>query len=604
MPRPSEAPEALREAVRTAPDRPGVYRFFGVSDRLLYVGKAKHLRRRLRAYLDPESLPARLARAVRALERVEIIETRSEAEALLLEASLIKAGDPQANVRLRDARWFPHVAIGAGPFPRLSVHVGRLEPGVFYVGPFADRGAAEGLRRELESLFRLRTCTDAVFSVRSRPCLLHQIGRCSAPCVGRASEEAYARQVSEARAFLSAGHVAWRRHLADRMAAAAKALDFEAAAILRDRIRALDRLSERTPIMGSGLVDADVFALARDDAGACVQLFLVRGGRAHGGRALFPDIPPETPDGEAMAAIVLQAYADRPPPPLVICAPLPDSADVLAAALSARAGLRVRVSAGARGGPRRLLEEIRRNAQEALERRLSAKASQRAALSDLATRLGLPETPRRVELYDNSHLGGTGMVGAMLVVGPDGVEPSQGRIFRDVGPVAAGDDCAMMEAVLRRRFRPGHAPPPDLLIVDGGAGQRDAALRALKACGVSVPVLGISKGPDRNAGRETLHWEGRTLDLPARDSLLFALQRWRDAVHDKAIGAQRRGRLRAVSRSALDGVSGLGPAKRKLLIARFGSGRAAVLAPLQDLLQVPGIGPELAARIQAAGLKS
>lgn len=593
-----------RRCGRRSGRRPGVYRFFGEGDRLLYVGKAKHLARRLRAYLAPSALPARMARAVLGLRRVEILETRTEAEALLLEASLIKAGDPQANVRLRDSRWFPHVALGPGPFPRLSVHVGRLEPGVFYVGPFADRGAAEALRREMEILFRLRTCADAVFSARSRPCLLHQIGRCSAPCVGRADQEAYARQVADARAFLAEGHVAWRRTLADRMAQASAALDFEAAAALRDRIRALDRLAERTPIVGSGLVDADAFALARAEAGAAAQLFLVRGGRAHGGRALFPEIPSEASDGEAMAAIVLQAYADRPPPPLVLCVPPPEDADVLAAALSARAGRRVRISAGARGGPRRLLEEIRRNASEALERRLSAKASQRAALSALAGLLGLPVAPERVEIYDNSHLGGTGMVGAMVVVGPDGIEPSQGRVFRDVGAVAAGDDYAMMEAVLRRRFRPGAAAPPDLVIVDGGAGQRDAALRALAAAGVSAPVLGISKGPDRDAGREILHWSSGPVALPPRDPLLFALQRWRDAVHDKAVGAQRKGRLRAVSRSVLDGVPGLGPARRKALVARFGSARAAVLAPIEELRQVRGIGPDLAARIRALGPSS
>ena len=593
-------PQALREAVQTAPARPGVYRFFGEGDRLLYVGKAKHLAKRLRAYLDPSGLPTRLARAVLGLRRVELLETRTEAEALLLEASFIKSGDPQANVRLRDSRWFPHVAIGPGPFPRLSVHVGRLEHGTFYVGPFADRAAAEGLRREIESLFQLRTCVDAVFSARSRPCLLHQIGRCSAPCVGRVDADAYARQVTDARSFLTEGHASWRAELARRMAAAADALDFEAAAGLRDRIRALDRLAERTPIVGSGLVDADVFALARADAGACVQLFLVRGGRAHGGRALFPEIPPEAGDGEAMSAVVLQAYGDRPPPPLVVCSPLPKDAGTLADALSARAGRRVRISAGARGGPKRLIEEIRRNAKEALARRLSAKASQRAALSALAALLGLPAAPSRIELYDNSHLGGKGMVGAMVVVGPDGIEPSQGRVFRDVGPVSDGDDYAMMEAVLRRRFRPGHATPPDLVVVDGGAGQRDAALRALSAVGVDVPVLGVSKGPDRNAGRETLHWEGRAIDLPPRDPLLFAIQRWRDAVHAKAVGAQRQERLKAIQRSLLDGIPGLGPARRKALIARFGSARAAAAASLDELRQVPGIGADLARRIREA----
>jgi len=598
------APEALREAIRTAPPRPGVYRFFGDEDRLLYVGKAKHLAKRLRTYLNPSRLPARLARVVSGLRRVELLETRTEVEALLLEASLIKSGNPQANVRLRDSRWFPHVAIGPGPFPRLSVHVGRLEPGSFYVGPFADRSAAEGLKREIEMLFRLRTCADTVFSARSRPCLLHQIGRCSAPCVGRADADTYARQVADARAFLTDGHVAWRRELVQRMATAADALDFETAAALRDRIRALDRLAERTPIVGSGLVDADVFALARADAVACVQLFLVRGGRAHGGRALFPEIPAETSDGEAMAAVLLQAYADRPPPPLIICSPLPEDAGMLADALSAQAGQRVRVSAGARSGPKRLLDEIRRNAEEALERRLSAKASQRAALSALATLLGLPKAPARIELYDNSHLGGTGMVGAMVVIGPDGIEPSQGRIFRDVGPVSAGDDYAMMEAVLRRRFRSGRAPPPDLVVVDGGAGQREAALRALFTIGVEVPVLGVSKGPDRNAGRETLHWEGRAIDLPPRDPLLFAIQRWRDAVHNKAIGAQRKGRLNAIQRSVLDGIPGLGPARRKALIARFGSARAAASASVEELRQVPGIGADLAERIRDAARRS
>lgn len=604
MERANWVPEVLREAVRTAPARPGVYRFFGDGDRLLYVGKAKQLAKRLRAYLDPSGLPARLARAVLSLRRVELIETRTEAEALLLEASFIKSGNPQANIRLRDSRWFPYVAIGPRPFPRLSVHVGRLDPGAFYIGPFADRSAAERLKREMETLFRLRTCTDAVFSARSRPCLLHQIGRCSAPCVGRADADAYARQVADAQAFLADGHVAWRRELVRRMGKAADALDFEAAAALRDRIRALDRLAERTPIVGSGLVDADVFALARADAEACVQLFLIRSGRAHGGRALFPEIPAEADNGEAMAAVLLQAYADRPPPPLVVCSPLPEDAATLADALSRRAGRRVRISAGARGGPKRLLEEIRRNAEKALERRLSANASQRAALSALAALLNLPTVPARIEFYDNSHFGGTGMVGAMVVVGRDGIEPSQGRVFRDVGPVAAGDDYAMIEAVLRRRFRPGHAPPPDLVVVDGGAGQRNAALRALAAAGVAVPVLGVSKGPDRNAGRETLHWEERVIDLSPRDPLLFAIQRWRDAAHDKAISAQRKRRLKAIKRSALDGIPGLGPARRKALIARFGSARAATLASVEDLRQVPGISVGLAERIRDAARRS
>ncbi len=604
QPSPTTGRDILAQAVSQAPERPGVYRFFDGEDRLLYVGKAKRLVRRLQSYLRDQALPDRIRRVVFRLRRVELLETGTEAEALLLEASLIKSGRPEANILLRDDRWFPHVALGPGPFPRLSVHLGKLEEGSRYIGPFADRGSAERLSKELQQIFKLRTCADTVFSSRSRPCMLYQIGRCSAPCVGRASPEAYKEQIKESLAFLEGGHAERRLELVQAMQEAAENLSFERAATLRDRLKALDRLLIDTPLVGSGLVEADVIALAHQGGRSALQVFLVRGGRAHGGRAYFPRHDAETTAEEVLGAFLGQFYAGRAAPSRVIVSHMPQDREVLETALTQAAHHPVRLRVGARGPAAALLAQVQRNAHAALERHLAERASVLEQLRQVGDLFALPQPPKRIELYDNSHLGGTGMLGAMIVVGTEGVDQKLSRVFRHVGDVIAGDDYGMTEAVLTRRFKSDY-PDPDLIIVDGGPGQWTSARRALEKMEKShIPLVAMAKGPDRHAGREVLYTGEEEIRLPKADPRLYALQRWRDAVHDKAVGAQRKLRGLDMRKSPLDGIEGLGPVKKRALIKKFGSAKEAVRASRSDLVGVPGITAELAERIQSHGPKT
>ena len=597
---------AIRNVLKTLPVRPGVYRMLDARGDVLYVGKARALRNRVANYVQVTRLPKRLSRMVAQTRGMTVVTTNSEAEALLLEAQLIKRFRPAYNVLLRDDKSFPFILLREDhAFPRVQLHRGARRAKGQYFGPFAGAGAVRKTLTALQKLFLLRSCTDGFFANRSRPCLLHQIKRCSAPCVGRIDEADYAELVADAADFLAGKSTRVQQKLGAQMAAAAEAMDYELAAVFRDRLKALTFVQGAQAINAEGVTDADLFALACKQGHIGIQAFFIRGGQNWGHRAFFPTHVAEVPEDEVLAGFMMQFYEEVPPPPLILVDRVLPEAELIAEALAEKAGRKVLLKVPQRGEQRRLLAQAKRNAEEALDRRLAEGATQSKLLREAADLFELEAVPARIEVYDNSHVMGTNMVGAMVVAGAEGFRKGQYRKFNIKRPeTAPGDDFAMMREVLERRFaRLEREDPdrksgewPDLLLIDGGKGQVSAVCRTLEEMGVhDVPIVGISKGPDRNAGREHFHLpDGRESTLAPGSPLLFYLQRLRDEAHRFAIGAHRTRRAAALTTSSLDEVPGIGPARKKALLMHFGTARAVKGAALADLQKAPGVSAAVA----------
>ena len=611
---PSPAPAGaalIRAELRTLPSGPGVYRLEDAKGEALYVGKAKSLRRRIAAYAKPERLGPRMRRVVATTARLEIVTTHTEAEALLLESNLIKRLKPRYNVLLRDDKSFPYIVItGDHDWPQIAKHRGARDRKGEYFGPFASAGAVNATLAQLHRAFPLRSCSDAVFAGRTRPCLQYQIKRCTAPCVGRIARDDYLALVEEARAFLRGESRAIQERLAERMRAASDALDFEAAAVYRDRIQALTRIQGHQGINLQGLGDADAIALHREGGACCIEVFFFRAGQNFGNRAYFPTFPAETTDADLLEGFLGQFYAAHMPPARVLLGVAVPNARLLAEALRLRAGRAVALAVPRRGPRRAVIEHAEANARTALARRLSENASQMRLLEGVAEAFGLGDAPRRIEVYDNSHIGGTGALGAMVVAGSDGFVKSAYRRFNirnAQGTLRPGDDYGMLREVLTRRFSRALAENPDrddgqwpdLVLIDGGRGQLGVAVEVLTELGIAdVAVAAIAKGPERNAGRERFHLPGRApFALPDRDPVLYFLQRLRDEAHRFAVGGQRARRSRDVARSELDRIPGIGPARKRALLNHFGAARAIGEAGIEDLEKVEGISRAVARRV-------
>lgn len=600
---------AIRETLNTLPTRPGVYRMQDSRGDVLYVGKARSLKNRVGSYVQMNRLPHRLLRMVAQTRSMTIVTTGSEAEALLLEAQLIKKFRPAYNVLLRDDKSFPFILLREDhDFPRIQKHRGAQKTKGKYFGPFASAGSVNQTLNALQKLFLLRSCTDSFFNNRSRPCLLYQIKRCSAPCVDRITKEDYSELVEDSRNFLSGKSTEVQQKLGAQMEKAAEELDFEMAALHRDRLKALTFIQGNQAVNAAGLPDADIFALAAKGSTVCVQAFFIRGGQNWGHRSFFPAHTTNVEIEEVFSSFLMQFYDRMPPPKLVLLdRALPDEA-LLSEALSTRADYKVSVSKPQRGDRLKLLKQASRNAEETLDRRLAESSTQAKIMREMVELLELDAVPDRIEIYDNSHIQGTNMVGGMVVAGPEGFRKNAYRKFNIKNPdTAPGDDFAMMREVLERRFaRAQKEDPdrekgewPDLVLIDGGKGQMSAAKDALAEIGVEdVNMIGVSKGPDRHAGRETFHFmDGRELSLPINSPVLFYLQRLRDEAHRFAIGAHRQKRSKAIGTSSLDDVPGIGPARKKAMLLHFGTARAVKNASLEDLQGAPGVSATVAQKV-------
>ncbi len=595
--------------LRHLPQAPGVYRMLDAKGGLLYVGKAKSLKKRVVAYTKPQALTVRLQRMVALTTAMEFVTTASEVEALLLEANLIKRHRPTFNIVLRDDKSFPYLYLRWGhDYPMIGKHRGAKRDGADYFGPFASAGAVNETLNALLRAFPLRSCRDSIFANRTRPCLQYQIKRCSAPCVGRIDKADYARIVEDVKGFLGGSTREVQAKLQAEMTKAAARLDFEKAALLRDRLKAIAHIAARQGINTAAVEDADVIALHADGGQVCVQAFFYRGGRNYGNRAYYPAHARDAEPADVLAAFLAQFYSERVPPRLVLVSHEPSETGLLAEALALRAGRKVEVREPRRGALRDLVEIARRNAREALARRLADHASQARLLEQLAERFGLDAVPERVEVYDNSHIQGTNAMGSFIVAGPEGLDKRQYRTFTIKAPeTGASDDYAMMREVLTRRFtRLVKEDPerqsgtwPDLVLVDGGAGQLSAAQAVLDELGIEgVELIGVAKGPDRDAGAERFFRTGQDpVMLDPRDPVLYLLQRWRDEAHRFAITRHRGKRAKAIGQSVLDAVPGIGGKRKKALLHHFGSARDVAAASLDDLEQVPGLGKAVARAI-------
>jgi len=596
--------EVIRETLATLSAKPGVYRMQDARGDVLYVGKARALKNRVGNYTQVERLPTRLQRMVSQTRSMTIVTTNSEAEALLLEAQLIKRYRPPYNVLLRDDKSFPFILLRADhAFPRIMKHRGARKAKGNYYGPFASAGSVNTTINALQKLFLLRSCTDGFFERRDRPCLLYQIRRCSAPCVGRIDEEGYADLVRQAKDFLGGRSSAVQREIEAQMHEAAEALDFESAAMLRDRLRAATFIQGSQAINAEGIANADIFALASRAGQVAVQAFFIRGGQNWGHRAFFPSHTEGLSDEEVMQSFLTQFYEEVPPARLILVDRQLPEAGLLAEAFRAGAGGRVEISVPQRGNRKRLLAQASRNAVEALERRLAERGTQAKILRELAEFLELAEVPRRIETYDNSHIQGAKAVGAMVVAGPEGFIKNQYRKF-NIRHAQTNDDFGMMREVMTRRFgRAMEEDPdrengtwPDLVLIDGGKGQMSAVREAVEELGVEdLPLIAVSKGPDRNAGREVFHFpDGREKTLPLNSPVLFYLQRLRDEAHRFAIGAHRERRSRSITASPLDEIPGIGPARKRALLLHFGTAGKVRAASLEDLQRAPGVSAAVA----------
>jgi excinuclease ABC subunit C len=599
----------IEAQLATMPFSPGVYRMLNAKGEALYVGKARSLRKRVASYTQAARLPERLRLMVSQTAAMEIVTTHTEAEALLLEANLIKRLKPRFNIVLRDDKSYPWLMLTEDhDFPQLVKHRGSHGVRGSLWGPFASAWAVNQTLTALERVFLLRSCADTVFANRSRPCLLHQIKRCSAPCVGRIDAEAYGRAVAQAKAFLSGKAATVQRELSAEMEQAAENLEFERAAALRDRIRGL------THVQGSGLAnpasltDADIVALWQTAGQSCIEVFFIRGGRNNGNRAHFPSHVKSEEPGDILAAFLAQFYDDKPPPPLILANHEMPEQGLIGEALSLKAGRRVEIAIPQRGEKRQVILHAETNAREALERKLAETAGIAKLLDGVAALFGLAGVPERIEVYDNSHIMGRNAYGVMVVAGPEGFRKAAYRKYGIRGAIAPGDDFAMMREVLERRFsrslkaqEAGSATEdwPDIVLIDGGAGQYSAARAVLDDLGVTdVLLVAIAKGPDRDAGREWFFTaEKPPFQLPPRDPVLYYLQRLRDEAHRFAITTHRAGRSKALVTSELDEIPGIGAARKRALLNHFGSARGVKQAGLEDLQAVPGISKETAKRV-------
>ncbi len=601
---------AIRNVLQTLPIRPGVYRMQDARGDVLYVGKARALKNRVTNYTQVNRLSKRLQRMVAQTRSMTIVTTNNEAEALLLEAQLIKRYRPPYNVLLRDDKSFPFILLRQDhDFARVQLHRGARRAKGDYFGPFAGAGQVRKTLNALQKLFLLRSCTDGFFASRDRPCLLYQIRRCSAPCVGRIDQDGYAELVNDARDFLQGRSTKVQAKLGEQMQAAAENLDFELAAILRDRLKALTFIQGSQAINAEGVGDADIFAQAAKSGVIGIEAFFIRGGQNWGHRSFFPSHTQDVPEDEVLAAFLMQFYEEVPPARNVFVDRELPEAELLAEAMSERAGHKVALSVPQRGARRRLLDQAKRNAEEALDRRLAESTTQAKLLREMADLFDLPEPPNRIEVYDNSHIQGTNAVGAMIVAGPEGFRKSQYRKFNIKRPeTIAGDDYGMMREVLSRRFaRAQDEDPdrsqgdwPDLVLLDGGKGQLNAARAVLEEMGIEdVCMVGVAKGPHHGRdGREVFHlMDGSERMLPVNAPLLFYLQRLRDEVHRFVIGAHRDKRAKAIGASPLDEVPGIGPARKKALLMHFGTARAVRNASLEDLQKAPGVSAGVAQQV-------
>ncbi|WP_152434060.1 excinuclease ABC subunit UvrC [Erythrobacter sp. THAF29] len=601
--------KAIRQVVKTLKPIPGVYRMLDARGDVLYVGKARSLKARVANYTQINGLSGRLQRMVAQTRSMEIVTTNSEAEALLLEAQLIKRFRPPFNVLLRDDKSFPFILLRADhAFPRIHKHRGARRAKGNYYGPFASAGSVNTTLNALQKLFLLRSCTDSFFNNRDRPCLLYQIKRCSAPCVGRISEEEYDNLVRQAKEFLAGKSSQVQADLEKQMAKAAEDLDFETAAILRDRLRAATFIQGSQAINASGVGDADVFALAAKGGHMGVQAFFIRGGQNWGHRAFFPSHTKDVDDAQVLADVILQFYEEVPPPPTVLVdRELPES-ELIEAALSELTDRKVKLSIPQRGDRRKLMQQATRNAVEALERRLAETGTKAKINRELAEFLELDAPPQRIEVYDNSHIQGAKAVGAMIVASPEGFEKSQYRKF-NIKSAKTNDDFGMMREVMERRFtramkddpdREREGVWPDLVLVDGGKGQMSSVQEVLGELGIDdVPVIAIAKGPHHGReGREVFHFpDGREKTLPTNSPLLFHLQNLRDEVHRYVIGAHRAKRSKAITASPLDEIPGIGPARKRALLLHFGTASKVRAAALEDLQRAPGVSDKVARQI-------
>ena len=674
----------ISEFAKHAPQGPGVYRMIGAGGEVLYVGKAKNIRKRVLSYARPTGEVTRIARMVAITASIEFVTTATETQALLLEANLIKRLRPRFNVLLRDDKSFPYILISKDERPaQILKHRGARNREGDYFGPFAAVNAVNRTITALERAFLIRSCSDAVFDSRTRPCLLHQIKRCSAPCTGEISRPAYDELVREAKEFLSGRSRAVKEDLAREMDQAAEALDFERAAVLRDRLAALAAVQAHQDINPRDIEEADVFAVFQDGGFFCIEVFFFRSCQNWGNRAYFPRADRSLTPGEVLGAFLAQFYDDKPCPRLILLSEEIEDRELLAQALTIKSDRKVEILVPRRGAKRDVIEHALANAREALGRKLAEAASQQRLLAALAGTFGLAGPPRRIEVYDNSHIQGTNAVGAMIVAGPEGLRKNQYRKFNiKSADITPGDDFGMMREVLTRRFKrllnekprpnpplkgegrtaeggpgwgdgeaacaealspppgpltradlpppgggsspsPSDNPPspldgeavaagsspsndkdaeqpwPDLVLIDGGEGQLRAARETLAALGiVDIPIVGIAKGPDRDAGRETFHMPGRDpFRLPSRDPVLYFAQRLRDEAHRFAIGSHRQRRSRDIREAGLQEIAGIGPTRKRALLRHFGTLKAIERASISDLIQVPGINAETARRV-------
>ncbi|MGH6875816.1 MAG: excinuclease ABC subunit UvrC [Rhizomicrobium sp.] len=605
---PPNGPALIRGYVKTLPDAPGVYRMLDAKGNVLYVGKARSLRKRVASYVKTGGHIDRIARMIADTAEMLFVTTASETEALLLESNLIKRLKPRFNVSFRDDKSFPNILLrGDHPFPQLLKHRGARATKGVYFGPFASAGAVNRTLSALQRAFLLRSCSDSVFESRTRPCLLFQIKRCSAPCTARIGAVEYHKLVDEAEAFLTGRNRAVQTRLAEEMNGASEALDYERAARLRDRLRAMSHIQAHQGINPATFNDADLFAVFAQGGHVCIQVFFFRAGQNWGNRPFFPRADRDLPAAEVLESFIGQFYDERTPPPLILVSETMPQRELLAEALSLKAERRVEIVAPQRGEKREIVEMALQNSREQLARRLAENSAQRELLDGVAETFGLDAAPRRIEVYDNSHIQGASAVGAMIVAGPEGFEKGEYRKFNiKSAELAPGDDYGMMREVLTRRFarlvrEAGDAKVkwPDLAIIDGGPGQLAVAHSVFEDLGVEdVVLVGVAKGPDRDAGREHFHAKGREpFRLESRSPVLYYLQRLRDEAHRFAIGTHRKKRAKALGANPLDEIAGVGAARKRALLQHFGSARAVAGASVSDLEAVAGVSGALAQKI-------
>ncbi len=608
---PQQGHEVIQSYLKTIDSSPGVYRMLDAESRVLYVGKARNLRARVSSYTRPTGHSGRIARMIANTASMMFLTTKTETEALLLEQNLIKQLKPKFNVLLRDDKSFPNILVTADhDFPQIKKHRGaKKEKGAYY-GPFASAGAVNRTLNQLQRVFLLRDCSNAMFESRTRPCLQHQIKRCSAPCVGKISAQDYRQTVKDAERFLSGKTTDIQARLAAEMGQASQEMEFERAAALRDRIKALTQVQTAQGINPKGVTEADIIALHMDSGQACVQVFFIRANQNWGNRDYYPRVGPDVDAAEVLEAFIGQFYDTREPPRQLILSNEIENADLMTDALSGKLGRKVELLVPKRGEKAELVDGALRNARESLARKLAETATQTKLLGGLAEAFDLPAPPTRIEVYDNSHIQGTNAVGAMIVAGADGMMKNQYRKFNIRGDdLTPGDDFGMMKEVLTRRFKRlikedperKEGQWPDLLLIDGGAGQVSAVASIMREYGVEdIPMVGVAKGVDRDAGKEEFHRVGqRPMALRHNDPVLYFVQRLRDEAHRFAIGTHRAKRAKAVGATPLDDVPGVGAARKRALLAHFGSAKAVGRANLSDLKAVEGVSGALAETIYA-----